>query len=340
MVVHTVDNWQNNGRPWSDGFHPRAILVHHTASARGSGNFPSLRVVTHGRSDVPGPLSQFLLGRNGEVYIITGEGANHGGTGGPIGVIRKDMANYDAWGIEAENDGIGEPWPEKQIQAYYRLCAALMQLSNIPYASRIVGHKEYTSRKIDPNGINMSQFRDRVRAAFTAGTRPRSAHRPPVKIKSFHLGNRDTDIVRVKNRLNARAFASFNMSSSWKNHWGRPERQAFSAWQKSLGLAGKEIMGIPTKYSLNQLGLNVVPNDLKPQGDIWIANVGPGKRTNGNRRVKRALRDVGLGGTAFTGGFGRTAQRRVRKYQDQIGQPHTELLGRSTLEALGFKVLG
>ena len=61
-----------------------------------------------------------------------------------------------------ENSGVGEPWPEKQKEAIATLYAVLLKrIKRTPY--RLFGHKEWTSRKIDPAGIDMGAFRKRVR---------------------------------------------------------------------------------------------------------------------------------------------------------------------------------
>ena len=106
LDVVVKDGYKTRGRPYT--FTPRAIIAHHTASNSSSGNFASESVVTYGRPGLPGPLCHFLLGRNGQVKIIALGYANHAGYGGPKAGIPKDLGNRYAWGIEAENNGIGE----------------------------------------------------------------------------------------------------------------------------------------------------------------------------------------------------------------------------------------
>lgn len=349
LDVEEHKNWQNNGRPWSRYFKPRGIIAHHTASGSKSGNFGSFGVVAYGRPGLPGPLAQILLGRNGKVILITGEGANHAGTGGPRGVIRYNRGNHDAWGIEAENNGIGEPWSAAQLQAYYRLCAALLQLMGTKDVSRVIGHKEYTSRKIDPNGINMDNFRRQVENALLAG--PKGAEkpevkvfRPHVKLSSFAPGSRNNHVPVVKYALLKKKIGSFNMKGDYRDHWGDGAIDTFKEWQRKLGYKekGLTINGRPGKHSLNQLGINVVPEAVRNQGEIWLANVGANKKTNGNRRIKKALRQYGYGGPtmSLTPVFGKSALEAYKKFQKDIGHPYVGDFDRSTLEALGFDVLG
>lgn len=167
LNVEEVSGWRTRGRPYD--FRPRAIFAHHDASSASSGNAGAIGVVTNGRTGLPGPLSQFVLGRDGTVYVVAAGYSNHAGYGGPRGGVPANMGNTYAVGIEAANNGVGERWPDRQLQAYYRLCAALMVWLDIKDVDAVFGHKEWTSRKIDPAGINMNQFRDNVSKALRHG---------------------------------------------------------------------------------------------------------------------------------------------------------------------------
>src|SRR5699024_8611085 len=118
---------------------------------------PSLGVVTNGRPGLSGPLSQLFLSRNGTVYIVAGGRAYHAGR-----VSSSRYSNSHSIGIEAEATGV-DKWPDGQIEAYAKLCKALIKEFKLP-VSRVVGHKEAAvprGRKIDPN-FNMDQFRGKV----------------------------------------------------------------------------------------------------------------------------------------------------------------------------------
>jgi N-acetyl-anhydromuramyl-L-alanine amidase AmpD len=159
VKVKKVKGWESRG---SGTFDPRGIIFHHTASSPAGGNAPALGICTHGRSDLPGPLCHFLVGRDGTVYFVAKGRANHAGEGGPLRGIPRDSGNTYTFGVEVENSGVGEPWPEKQKEAIATLYAVLLKrIKRTPY--RLFGHKEWTSRKIDPAGIDMGAFRKRVR---------------------------------------------------------------------------------------------------------------------------------------------------------------------------------
>lgn len=157
LTVIEVDGWRTRGH--GDLLGVNTIVCHHTAtSAKALGDYPSLRIVRDGRADLPGPLSQLGLGRNGTVYVIAAGVAYHAGA---TFLPRQD--NWHAIGIEAEADGLSA-WPEPQVEAYARLCAALVEHYGIPIGN-VQGHKEVAKplgRKIDPN-FDMTAFRRRVR---------------------------------------------------------------------------------------------------------------------------------------------------------------------------------
>lgn len=158
LTVVPVTGWQDRRRPGR--FDPIGVLIHHTA-APGPKDNPSLQVCIDGRTDLPGPLCQLLVARSGKVYVISAHRCNHAGSGGPIGPIGVDQGNTQLVGIEAENDGLGETWPPVQLNAMVRATAAVLDLLD-QRRSHVWGHKEYTPRKPDPRGIDMTQFRGRV----------------------------------------------------------------------------------------------------------------------------------------------------------------------------------
>ncbi len=78
-----------------------------------TGNMPSLGIITNGRSDLPGPLSQLGLGRDGTCYIVAAGRANHAGRQIWQGIT---TGNSSFIGIEAENTGKDDdPWPAVQL---------------------------------------------------------------------------------------------------------------------------------------------------------------------------------------------------------------------------------
>ena len=159
----------------------KGVICHHTAGSR-TGNMPSLGVVTNGRADLPGPLSQLCLGRDGTFFVVAAGRANHAGAGNWQGIT---TGNSSFIGIEAENTGHtsgpnADPWPAIQLDAYRRGVAAILTKVRAN-ALMCCGHKEYAlpvGRKPDPT-FDMVDFRLHV-AAIMAGTAPRPSVIPAV----------------------------------------------------------------------------------------------------------------------------------------------------------------
>jgi hypothetical protein len=163
-VVETP-GWRTRGAEMGD---IRAIMLHHTASRQGGSNAPTLDTVTKGRGGknaVPGPLSQFVLGRDGTWYVVASGLANHAGKGSGWG-LPTDNANRYTLGIEAESSGVGSDWTKEQLESYPRGVAALCRAFDLAW-HRVLAHKEWApSRKVDPAGWpgDIDGFRTQVRA--------------------------------------------------------------------------------------------------------------------------------------------------------------------------------
>lgn len=186
LRVAEQPGWRTRGR--ADVGTIEGVICHHTAGPR-TGNMPSLGIVTSGRPDLPGPLSQLCLGRDGTFFVVAAGRANHAGAGNWQGVT---TGNSSFIGIEAENTGQttgpnADPWPDVQLDAYRRGVAAILEKIGAN-AIMCCGHKEYAlpvGRKPDPT-FDMRDFRLQV-AAIMAGTAPL-----PSVIPAVDSGNRPT----------------------------------------------------------------------------------------------------------------------------------------------------
>ncbi|WP_375393593.1 N-acetylmuramoyl-L-alanine amidase [uncultured Sphingomonas sp.] len=175
LKVAEVPGWQTRGL--NHGFDPKGVVVHHTGGPA-MGNMPSLGIVTNGRPDLTGPLSQLGLGRDGTFYCIAAGFAQHAGPGAWHGIT---TGNTSFVGIESENTGlpVDLPWPDVQIDALRRGIAAILTRLGAP-AIMCCGHKEWAlpkGRKTDPL-FDMDSFRAAV-AQSMAGT---LAPRPPIAL--------------------------------------------------------------------------------------------------------------------------------------------------------------
>jgi len=150
--IVTLPGWEAAGRDVAGWL---ALVAHHTATGPKATDQAVANLLRNGRSDLPGPLSQLGLDRHGRYWLIAAGRCNHNGRG---------THGNNAIGIEAYNDGVGEPWPTAQVDAYVRGAAAILDHLRLP-TSRFLGHRETDPiRKSDPRGLDMNRLRQRVDA--------------------------------------------------------------------------------------------------------------------------------------------------------------------------------
>lgn len=170
LKVALVPGWQERGH--GDMGIVKGVICHHTATPTTSGNMPTLNTLIQGRSDLPGPLSQLGLGRDGTYYIIAAGKCYHAGKGSWQGLTN---GNSNFIGIEAENWGRRQdlPWPKVQVEAYHRGVAAILQ--RVGRSARYcAAHREYAlpiGRKPD-TCFDMAVFRTAVDAILAGNTPP------------------------------------------------------------------------------------------------------------------------------------------------------------------------
>lgn len=106
-VVVEQSGWSSRGRPSSTGsFNPLGVLWHHTGTKSSSSNpHPTLSMCINGRSDLPGPLCQALIGYDGKVYLIAAGRANHAGEAKASGPMPGGDGNALYVGFEIDYDG-------------------------------------------------------------------------------------------------------------------------------------------------------------------------------------------------------------------------------------------
>jgi hypothetical protein len=100
------------------------------------------------------PVGNMLLDRTGTYWPIAAGASNCAGKGGPAtfsrGTVPLDSGNTRGWQIEAANDGVGERWPQAQIDAYFAGSNALnAHVGNLP--TDVITHNVWApTRKVDP----------------------------------------------------------------------------------------------------------------------------------------------------------------------------------------------
>lgn len=171
----TVVEEGDYARRGGDGAAYQGVMVHHTATGP-KWTLAQLRklLVTHGREGLPAPLCNVWQRRDGSVHVVAERKANHSGPGSravlralvagkPLPKPGKDdeHGNRHFIGIECENDGQGEGWSQQQMDSLVRVCAALCRAQGWE-AHRVLGHREWTTRKVDPRGVAMDSLRTAV----------------------------------------------------------------------------------------------------------------------------------------------------------------------------------
>lgn len=235
LTVVEEDGWKDRGRgPMST---VRGVMLHHTAGSK-KGNSPSLRLVRDGRSDLPGPLSQLFLARDGTFHVVGAGRCNHAGAGSWHGA----SGNSAFIGIEAENAGDGtDPWPEVQMDAYERGVAAILTHLGLDDVMA-VGHKEYATprgRKIDPS-FDMVEFRENVERLMGSGDARRNVTPVPPSRVMLRKGDRGQSVVLLQTKLGIAADGQFGPGTD----------RAVRAFQQSKGLTADGLVGPATWKAL------------------------------------------------------------------------------------------
>jgi hypothetical protein len=152
VAVEEVDGWQHRSRGGA-GFPasgPVAIIIHHTASGRGGDGRGDVQFMTF--DCAVKPMANLYLDRSGRWWVCAAGATNTNGKGGPLGPLPRHSANSRVLGIEAGNDGVGEPWPDVMQDSYVAGVAALATAYRIDGAHVYAHHEWAPGRKVDPAG--------------------------------------------------------------------------------------------------------------------------------------------------------------------------------------------
>jgi len=162
--------WRNRGH--GDIVKVQFLVLHHTAGGNESGD---IRVVRDGRSDLPGPLSQLVLKRDGNPHIIAQGVCWHAGYGPAMWGAPEGNGNYYSIGIEGVSNGYND-WTDAQRSNYPKVVAALLKDLGLP-ADRWIFHRDYNKRdgKIDPAGFDAAWFGREVNRWYNEGDKPKES---------------------------------------------------------------------------------------------------------------------------------------------------------------------
>ena len=175
LTVVETDGWQTRARS-SGGFAsaPLGCQWHHTASQTSPEN--DINWQTTGSDDAP--IGNCTIMRDGSIWMVAAGAANTAGKGGPLGLSRGtvplDSGNSTTWAFEVANNGVGEPWPEVQVAAYFLASnVANKRFGNKPtdvFTHAIGTGNGWTDRKIDPATADAVQGAWKPRSVNSSGT--------------------------------------------------------------------------------------------------------------------------------------------------------------------------
>lgn len=261
VTVREHADWQSHNRNHKGAWGPvNGVMLHHTAGR------DSLALCRNGTAALPGPLCTGLVTKDGTVHLVGYGRTNHAGSGSTAvyAAVRAERAlpsppgpdsvdgNIHFYGFEIENLGNGQdPYPSPQLTAVERLSAALCRAHGWTAAS-VIGHKEWTRRKIDPS-FSMSGMRTRVEARL--GTNPKPP-RPPSYAEFpgaafFVPGRRSALITAVGRRLVAEGCGRYRVGPG--PEWTEADVASYAAWQRRLGYTGADADGVPGRTSWDKL---------------------------------------------------------------------------------------
>ena len=275
LDVKEMPGWRDRGRPPSvGGFDPRAVIVHHDASAKGPTPGGATFIAKTGRPNenppIPAPLAHCWVDTEGIWHVLAAGRTNHAGTGRGFGKIPANCGNLLAIGVETDHTK-GEHWVPKQLEAVKRGVAALVDAMHIDAATSVCGHKEYTSRKPDPQPMDMDDFRRTVAAladelgmARNRGSMRRLPSTAPVvdlsRVKEaarIDPGAPEGHVTHPSDvRIVERALVDegFREPVFLDGSFGTRTVTAYKMWQQKCGLGPDRIDGMPNLFTLTKLG--------------------------------------------------------------------------------------
>lgn len=308
LTVNEVPGWEHRARS-SGGFPIKceAHWGHHTATGPSSDGWPAVRYATF---DAPAkPVANEFIDRQGVIWIAAGGATNTEGAGGPWHHIGRDAANGVSWGTEVMNNGIGEPYPEvqqqaflnaSQIFAFYCIRKGWWTLAQVGAGIRNGTHFEWApTRKIDlrgpsrwTGGANIKWDYNKFRQDVYEGVKLLLAPPPPPppppppddgKLPWVPVDPSQPEIVWVPDmmireqgeRVKQVQYALYVNQAPLPvdGDYGQITANHVKVWQQSH--MDLPVTGVVDLWTARSLGFNAVPQPVPPptpppEPDIWI----------------------------------------------------------------------
>lgn len=283
LTVTGISGWRDHNRnhrgPWGP---MNGVVIHHTAGR------DSLNLTSKGTADLPGPLCHTHLDKKGLATMVGYGRANHAGTfaqNAHDAVVAESSThprpsasepvdgNSHYYGIEIENLGDGKDfYPQAQYDAAVKWAAAICRAHGWS-ANSVIGHKEGTTRKIDPKGPigsakgtqwDMDTFRKDVtaqlkkspaKASTPATSKPSTPAKPAVPpfpgVGYFRPGARNKYVTQLGTQLVKKGYGRFYTAPG--PTWTAVDRAAVKAFQRAQKWTGSDADGYPGKETWKRL---------------------------------------------------------------------------------------
>ena len=187
---------RDNGSKWGTRDLVTGVMYHHTASD--AVDSIELASIVNGRSSLPGPLCNFGAGDDGKIYVVAVGSANHAGRGDPetLALVQQEKTPLDSEVKPNENQsspraisgnsrfygwesfyGIRNdptPNPIQHRSTVLSMAAIIDKLDELDKANTwsgraAIGHREWTTNKIDPSAVKMHEVRQLINTLRAKG---------------------------------------------------------------------------------------------------------------------------------------------------------------------------
>lgn len=179
LEVVEIPNWENRRRPGAHN--PGGTLWHHVGSS-GNGRATADWMALRGRPDLPAPLCQLSLDRQGVVYVSAAGRANHAGKAKSSGPMASGDGNAIYVGVECHNTGT-EGWGKPQYEAMVTLAVVLTRLRGGTAESNRMHRETSITGKWDPGGLDERRFREDIAHQLKGERAPKMTHVQQSRIK-------------------------------------------------------------------------------------------------------------------------------------------------------------
>lgn len=291
VKVREVRDWRTHNRNSKGSWGPLyGVMMHHTAGVfEGIVDF-----CYNGSAELPGPLCQGVIDKDGVVHLVGWGRANHAGGGDPdvLTAVKAERTplpktnehqgsagavdgNAHFIGFECVNKGDGkDPWPKVQLDAMAAAAAAVCDLYGWS-AKSVIRHKDWSDYKSDPAGVDWPKFLAAVQKLLDGPqkpvppTVPPTVPAPPKPLPTVSLAHvvaaarRDPALPqggtthKAEVALVEKALVQLgHLDKRWADgSFGTKTRDAYTKLQRHLGYSGGDADGIPGAHSLKWLGL-------------------------------------------------------------------------------------